>query len=45
MLEQEGVRAMLPGILDVSQGVDIYRAFYSSTREQQWGMIAMHIAC
>lgn len=42
-LEQEGLARTLPGVKRISDGVSIYRQFYSTEKEKTHGIAAIHI--
>jgi ASC-1-like (ASCH) protein len=43
MLEQEGVRHVLPGVEGVAQGVRVYRKFYAAAEERARGVLAIRL--
>lgn len=43
MLEQEGLKHVLPWIQSIDTGVAIYHQFYTSAQETEFGVVAIHI--
>ena len=43
LLEQEGVRHVLPGVSGVAAGVSVYRKFYSAQDEAAHGVLGLHL--
>ncbi|MBF0981051.1 ASCH domain-containing protein [Candidatus Gracilibacteria bacterium] len=43
MLENEGLKHVLPGVREVEQGVAVYRKFYSIEQEKEFGVIAIEM--
>jgi ASC-1-like (ASCH) protein len=44
LLEQEGLKNVLPGVANVASGVAVYRAFYSSAQEAEHGVIGLRLS-
>lgn len=42
-LMQEGLRATLPNIKTIDEGIAIYRQFYSEEKEREYGVLAIKI--
>ncbi|XP_024391869.1 uncharacterized protein [Physcomitrium patens] len=43
MIETEGLLKVLPGVESISEGVQIYRKFYSCSKEQTYGVLGIHV--
>jgi ASC-1-like (ASCH) protein len=43
MLANEGLRHVLPNITTIKDGVDVYRQFYSETKEAEYGVLAIEV--
>jgi ASC-1-like (ASCH) protein len=43
MLEKESLKKVLPNVSSVSGGVKIYKKFYSSEQEKEFGVVAIEI--
>ena len=44
LLEQEGVRRVLPGVADVAEGCAVYQQFYSAEAQSEHGVVALHLS-
>ena len=44
MLEAEGLPAVLPGVESIEAGVEVYRKYYSESKERSKGVTAVHFA-
>ena len=44
LLEQEGVRRVLPGVADVAEGCAVYRQFYDAEAQREHGVVALHLS-
>jgi ASC-1-like (ASCH) protein len=42
-LSQEGLARTLPGVASISDGVDVYRQFYTVDQEKEHGIAAIHL--
>ena len=42
-LSQEGLKRTLPGIMTISDGVDVYHKFYTKEQEKEFGILAISI--
>lgn len=42
-LSQEGLKATLPGVQTIQEGVNIYRKFYPEDKEKKLGICAIHL--
>lgn len=40
----EGLNRTLPGVRNLSEGVSVYRAFYTEEDERKYGVVAIHVA-
>ncbi|HPC34441.1 MAG TPA: hypothetical protein PLP73_02170, partial [Candidatus Absconditabacterales bacterium] len=43
MLENEGLKHVLPGIQDVEKGIAVYYKFYTPAQETEFGVLAIEI--
>lgn len=43
MLENEGLKHVLPGVREVKQGIAVYRKFYSIEQEEEFWVIAIEM--
>lgn len=43
MLENEGLRDVLPWIANIEEGIAIYHQFYTPAQEAEFGVVAIHI--
>lgn len=44
MIEQEGLPNVLPGIINIEEGCDIYRQFYKKYDEVLYGVVAIELS-
>ncbi|XP_060960782.1 uncharacterized protein LOC133031317 [Cannabis sativa] len=43
MLEAESLAKVFPGVKTIQEGVQVYKKFYSEKKEQQHGVLAIHV--
>jgi hypothetical protein len=44
MLETEGLAKALPGVESMTEGVKVYRQFYTVQKEQARGVLGIHVS-
>lgn len=43
MIEAEGLHNVLPGVTSIAEGVRVYRQFYSTEQEAQFGVVGLRV--
>lgn len=43
MLEQEGLKHVLPWVLSIEEGIKVYHQFYTPEQEREFGVIAIQV--